>query len=160
MAAWFPTRRNRGKVRARFADLTDNLALIAATCAPRVPDASANTQSRRSVPVAQEGRKTTVSSTANRPDDLRKTDPSHWNRHHIPPRHPQPFLLKRVLKKHHEAYHLLFGTAQSFEACVEILRQHWWPVCFSGQFEVPEVSQCESKATGAEQFGPDRLRSV
>jgi hypothetical protein len=50
------------------------------------------------------------------------------DRHHIPPRHPdeKPKVIKKVLKSHHEAYHLLFGAAPSLEACIEILKRDWW----------------------------------
>ena len=51
------------------------------------------------------------------------------NRHHIPPRHPDryPRIVKVVSKKHHDAYHMLFGAAPDIESCVEILKRDWWP---------------------------------
>jgi len=51
------------------------------------------------------------------------------NRHHIPPRNPDkyPRIIKVIEKRHHDAYHLLFGAAPNLEACIEILKRDWWP---------------------------------
>ena len=49
-------------------------------------------------------------------------------KHHVPPTCPDPkprFILKKT-RRHHEAYHLLFGNAKSFEDAVEILKHDWW----------------------------------
>ena len=54
-----------------------------------------------------------------------KTEPT--NIHHIPPRHPKKYVLKRVKVRHHRAYHMLFGASGSLEECIEILRRDWWP---------------------------------
>jgi len=50
-----------------------------------------------------------------------------WTIHHIPPRHPKTYVLKRVRESHHRAYHLIFGSSGSLEECIAILRAHWWP---------------------------------
>lgn len=50
------------------------------------------------------------------------------DKHHVPPRHADPrprFTLKKD-RREHEAYHLLFGCAKSFEDACEILYQDWW----------------------------------
>jgi hypothetical protein len=47
--------------------------------------------------------------------------------HHIPPRHPRPYIRKRVSKKVHQAYHWIFGSSPSLAACIEILKRDWWP---------------------------------
>jgi hypothetical protein len=49
-------------------------------------------------------------------------------RHHVPPRHPdkQPRFVRKKRQCHHNAYHILFGAAPTFEACVDILRKDWW----------------------------------
>lgn len=51
------------------------------------------------------------------------------SKHHVPPTNPDPAPRPRILiksQKHHDAYHLLFGAASSFESSVEILRRDWW----------------------------------
>lgn len=50
------------------------------------------------------------------------------DRHHIPPRNPDPTprFIKRKDPRHHQAYHLLFAAAKSYEDACLILRHDWW----------------------------------
>ena len=48
-------------------------------------------------------------------------------KHHVPPQHPQVYVVKRINAKHHRAYHMLFGASPSLEECVAILKRFWWP---------------------------------
>jgi hypothetical protein len=98
---WVPPKRRRPQVRARFAELVSAF----------------NTKFQNDPgPVPAEYPE---------PLPMREADP--WTIHHIPPRHPKPYLLKRVRESHHRAYHLIFGSAGSLEECITILRAHWWP---------------------------------
>jgi hypothetical protein len=100
---WVPTRRRRPKVRARFA------ALSTAFSESLMKDHGL----ARSESLEEQPSLTTA------------VDP--WTIHHIPPRHPKPYILKRVRESHHRAYHLIFGSSGSLQECMAILRAHWWP---------------------------------
>lgn len=53
------------------------------------------------------------------------------NKHHVPPTSTctdkSRQFIKQVPKNQHQAYHLLFGNAPSFQRCVEILKWWWKP---------------------------------
>ena len=57
-----------------------------------------------------------------------QNDDSTNTTHHVPPRHPdpQPHFLCRVDERHHQAYHLLFSAAKSYEDACRILQRDWW----------------------------------
>jgi len=48
------------------------------------------------------------------------------SKHHVPPKSiGAQFILYKTCKEH-EAYHLLFGNAASYEECCKILKRDWW----------------------------------
>ncbi len=57
-----------------------------------------------------------------------RIDRRKYDKHHVPPRHPdyRPRFIVRKKVSHHRAYHLLFQAAKSLEDCIEILRHDWW----------------------------------
>jgi hypothetical protein len=140
---WVPTKGQRATVRARFADLMKESDLVsmppfrvkmqsgqmATSTAESTAiesdalNASQPLPSHANVGAATNVEKTTTRRTKNR--SLRQTDV--WDRHHIPPKHPCKYIIKRVKRSHHEAFNLLFGSSGSFEECVAILKEHWWP---------------------------------
>ena len=75
------------------------------------------------------------------------------DRHHVPPRNPDanPRFIKRKDARHHQAYHLLFGAAKSYEDACLILWHDWWKqgaedaACY-----YPNVN-CESSSSRPEQ---------
>lgn len=55
--------------------------------------------------------------------------PTQMTRHHVPALNPDKTIRPQILKKerrHHEAYHLLFGNCPDFNNAVYILRRDWW----------------------------------
>jgi hypothetical protein len=50
------------------------------------------------------------------------------DRHHVPPRNPDPTprFIKRKDSRHHQAYHLLFAAAKSYDDACLILWHDWW----------------------------------
>jgi hypothetical protein len=136
---WIPPKGQRATIRARFADLTNN-----SQQGPRVR--SVSNKQRKTITMPSESA-VVANGTLPNPtpakneqvaevDIQRAANPKQaetyspgeeWDRHHIPPRHPQPYVIKRVKRRHHEAYNLLFGSSGSLEECIQILRAHWWP---------------------------------
>ena len=47
-------------------------------------------------------------------------------KHHIPPKSVGAEFILYKTRKEHEAYHLLFRNAASFEECCKILKEEWW----------------------------------
>jgi hypothetical protein len=47
-------------------------------------------------------------------------------KHHVPPRSVGAKFILYKTQKEHEAYHLLFRNAASYEECCEILKRDWW----------------------------------
>jgi hypothetical protein len=142
---WVPTRGQRAKIRARFSDLAEKPQL------PTHPTSAQKSEStnggaaeavatpmgistlqanpilvNQTASVGRNGKKGTAPIPQKKGPDPCKEEGG-WDIHHIPPRHPTRYILKRVKKKHHQYYHALFGAAASLEECIEILRRHWWP---------------------------------
>jgi len=58
-----------------------------------------------------------------------KNSPTQMTKHHVPAKCPDKTLRPAIIKKerrHHEAWHLLFGNA-NYKMCCEILRRDWFP---------------------------------
>jgi hypothetical protein len=142
---WVPTRGQRAKIRARFSALTENSQLSPHSSSAQISEPT-NGGAREAVatpigistlqasPIlvnqaASVGRngKNGTAPTPQKQGPGRCKEEGEWDIHHIPPRHPTRYILKRVKKKHHQYYHALFGAAASLEECIEILRRHWWP---------------------------------
>ena len=47
-------------------------------------------------------------------------------KHHVPPKSVGAQFILYKTRKEHEAYHLLFGNAASYEECCKILKEQWW----------------------------------
>jgi hypothetical protein len=143
---WVPTRGQRERIRSRFAELTrafQPMPIPPATAPGR--QTLAKHRATNSAPVSRVNlpnpsnpepvtNSEFVRQKGKNDNDLDPQDAKirsgkdqlEWNIHHVPPKHPRRYILKRVRKKHHDAYHLLFGSSPSFEACVRILKEHWW----------------------------------
>jgi hypothetical protein len=69
-----------------------------------------------------------VSDTKNPNSPAKAVNVKQANRHHVPPRNPDPHprFIKRKDERHHKAYHLLFAGAKSYEDACLILWQDWW----------------------------------
>lgn len=62
---------------------------------------------------------------------VKKPQTNGMTKHHVPPKNPDPVPKPRILiksEKHHQAYHLLFGAARSFEDACAILQRDWWEI--------------------------------
>jgi hypothetical protein len=142
---WVPTRGQRAKIRARFSDLAEKPQLSTRpTSAQKSESANGGAEEAVTTPmgistpqaspmpvndlasVARKGKKGMTPALPKNGSGSCKEE-AEWDIHHIPPRHPTRYILKRVRKKHHQYYHALFGAAASLEECIEILRRHWWP---------------------------------
>ena len=61
--------------------------------------------------------------------------------HHVPPRSvTNDFIVLKIPKNRHEAYHTLFSNAASFAECCEMLRKEFWPTEFGKDehYDLPE----------------------
>lgn len=141
---WVPTKGQRARVRARFADLTkesEHVSTASSFNKTQNAQTTAHPADRATIGASTFGTlHNTVSvevSAESAGGDLRinipgaktRSSPEEdvYDRHHIPPRHPRKYIIKRVKRSHHEAFNLLFGSSGSLEECVAILKEHWWP---------------------------------
>jgi hypothetical protein len=144
---WVPTKGRRAGVRARFVELMRDFQGVSVGCfeatesgdaAPKPPKASstsrpgtASTACRHDA--VQKAATAPPKDCSLHPMKAKKKKPrsskpgERWTIHHIPPRNPTPYILKRVKEHHHQAYHTIFGSAGSLEECIKILKTHWWP---------------------------------
>ncbi len=140
---WVPTKSQRATVRARFADLMNESELVSMpTFRVKMQNGQMATSTAGSTAIESDtlnasqpmpahvnvGSATIVAKTTTRRTKNRSSRQKDvWDRHHIPPKHPGKYIIKRVKRSHHEAFNLLFGSSGSFEECVAILKEHWWP---------------------------------
>jgi len=142
---WVPPRKQRAQICKRFADLA-NTSRAAKISSTQIRSGAAESSTAEAVPSAaclnnhstwitakpKEPPVETLTSAqptgeANSIVTPRRNDPEELTVHHIPPVRAQVYTRKRVTRKVHEAYHLIFGPSPTFEACLEILRRDWWP---------------------------------
>jgi hypothetical protein len=137
---WAPPKGQRATIQKRFAALARDFqhanferaifaerAAKSAELVPRtLPVTPAAAELAKNTDSGRQKRNTCPTDTP--PKKLKSWKPkAKFSVHHIPPRRAGRFILKHVNKRHHVAYHMLFGNSGSLQECIEILRQHWWP---------------------------------
>jgi hypothetical protein len=142
---WVPSRGQRAGVRARFAELTresqggavpsseavagavlESLSASSTTCQGSASCASDHKGVQKATSTLPKGR-ALQPTKAIKKQQTSSNPGARLTIHHIPPKNPKPYILKRVKEHHHRAYHTIFGSSGSLEECIRILQTHWWP---------------------------------